>query len=158
MCPHVESAHKEEQKQPDPAFVSAVTALPKSGITNQFRAVICTSRVMQIRLGFTLLGEAPCQSRVCSHVRCVSTVGTGGEGGWGPTMSGVLLVQYGRVPPNRGRSGSFVEVRLSGCETRGDSDRSVWDTAAPCRIKQAASRAPVTGNLTQITKGSADRV
>lgn len=45
---------------------------------------------------------------------------------------------------------------LPRCETRGDSDRSIWDTAVPCRIKQAVSQGPLTGNLTQITKGSAD--
>lgn len=58
--------------------------------------------------------------------------------------------------PNRGCLSSFVWLLYSGSVTRGDSDRSIWDTGAPCRIKQAMSQAPVTGNLTQITKGRTD--
>lgn len=58
--------------------------------------------------------------------------------------------------PNRGRLGSFVWLLYSSSVTRGDSDRSIWDTGAPCRIKQAMSQVPVTGNLTQITKGRTD--
>lgn len=59
---------------------------------------------------------------------------------------------------NRGRSGPFVKERLCFSETGGDSDPSIWDTAVPCRIRTAASQAPATGNLTQITKGSTDCV
>lgn len=43
----------------------------KSGITNQFGAIICTSHVMQIRFGFTLWGKAP----ECVHMSVVPQTG-----------------------------------------------------------------------------------
>lgn len=60
--------------------------------------------------------------------------------------------------PKRGNLGSFVSVHLSASKTRGDSSQGIWDMSVPCRLKHAESQAPVTGNLTQITKGSSDCV
>lgn len=78
------------------------------------------------------------------------------SGVWGPALPEALLEWYSICPPNSGHSGSFVWLLHYGSVTGGDDDRGVQDMGAPCRIKQAVPRAPVTGNLTQITSGGAD--
>lgn len=110
--------------------------------------IICTSHVMEIWFGFILLGNAMCQHRVCSHVCCIPRVETGAQ----------LCYKSSRCSPQKRTLELVCFIHLSGSKTRGDSSQGIWDMAVPCRVKLAASQAPVTGNLTQITKGSTDCV
>lgn len=140
------SAHKERLQEP---FLSLFLpqCFPLIQPSQISFELSCMSHVKKIRFGFTLRSKALSQFRVCLHVQ------------YGAPSFCILRRYPGAVQCTSlaedawSHMFSYFTLALRQKETVAGPFGTRY---SPAELNRLLSQAPVTGNLTQITKGSSD--